>query len=118
MTGFRHRRPHGLGAFLEFPSDAVGLNGRLMPVPGKTLHADSRDIAAKTSEALDKADADAGAGGGERGGQAARPRTHHQNIGRMDDLDLTGRFGNEGRLACHAQWSLGQMNGTSVNVAE
>ena len=90
-----HGRAHRLGALLEFAADAVRLDRRLVAVPGKPLDADDRDVAAETAEALDQADLDPGARGGQCCGKPARTGTDDQHLGAADDGYLSGRLGDE-----------------------
>ncbi len=59
-----------------------------MPVPGETLDADRRDIAAKTAEALEQRHRDPGTRRADRGGEPAGTRADNKDIGLVDDVDL------------------------------
>jgi hypothetical protein len=43
---------HRLGALFKFNADAFRVDGFFVPIPGKSFNTDSRNIAAKTAEAL------------------------------------------------------------------
>ena len=90
-----HGGAHRLGALLELAADAVGLDRRLVAVPGKPLDADDGDVAAEAAEALDQRHLDPGARRGQRRGQPARPGADDQHLGAADDGDLAGRLGDE-----------------------
>ena len=98
---FRHGRAHRLGALLEFPPYAAGLDRRLMAIPGEAFNADSGDVAAEEPEPLDQADLGSGPGGGQRRGKPARPGADHEDLGPVDDLDPPGGFGNEHPTLAH-----------------
>ena len=71
----RHGRAHRLGAFLEFPPDAVRLHGLFMPVPGEALDPDHGEVAAEAAEALDQRDGRTATRCSQRCREAAKPKS-------------------------------------------
>ena len=53
------RGAHGLGALLELASDALAVDGLLVPVPGQPLDPDLGDVAAEAAVAVDERGLDA-----------------------------------------------------------
>ena len=94
-----HRGTHLEGSRLELATDAVGLDRLLVPVPRHALDADGGDVAAEATEAFDKGDVDAGPRGGKRRGESGRAGTDDQNIGLVDDIDLSSGFGDAAERA-------------------
>src|SRR5829696_9244372 len=99
----RYRGAHRLGAFLELPPDASGLDCRLMAVPGEPLDPDSRDVAAEASEAFDEAHLRSRPRRRECCSKPARAGTDHQDLGATDDLDLSSRLGEVRSAQCFTQ---------------
>ena len=101
--GFGHGRAHGLGALFELSAYAFAIDGLRVAIPGKALNADLSDIAAKTAIALQKRRLNACAGTGQGGRKSPRPRSNHQDVRLMDDVDRTrwlkeGSNGHQGVL--------------------
>ncbi len=96
----RHGRAHGFGALLELDADAFAVDRLLMPVPGKALHANLRDIAAEAAVAVDEGGSGAGTGRGQRRGQAAGAAADHEDVGLQDHVDRAGGFVN----LLHCDW--------------
>ncbi len=86
------RGAHRFGAFLELDPDTLRVDRILVPVPGKALDADSSDVAAETAEALEQGDRNSGPGRADRCGQSAGSRSDHEDVGLVDDLDVTRRL--------------------------
>jgi hypothetical protein len=65
-----------------------------VPVPGETLDADLRDVAAEAAVAVDQGRTRAGACGSKRRGETARAATDHKHVRFQDDVDRSGCFRN------------------------
>jgi len=59
-----------------------------MTVPGESLHADLRDVAAEATVAVHESGLRTGASGGEGGCEPGGPAAHHQHLRLGDHLDL------------------------------
>ena len=101
----RHGRAHGVGALLELDADAFAIDRLLVPVPGESLDPDLGDVAAEAAVAVDQRRACAGAGGGERRGQASRPAADDQHLGFQDHIDRAGGFDDLLHWRSNLHWS-------------
>ncbi len=99
-----NRRPHRFRALLELPPDPSGLDRLLVPVPGKPLDPDHRDVAAETAEPLDECHLGPGPCRRDRRRQPARSRSDDQHLRLVDNLNLARGLGDErgsgGHPAC------------------
>jgi hypothetical protein len=63
-----------------------------VPVPGKTLYANRCNIAAETAKALQQSDTHASSNGSNRGSEPGGSTANNQDLGRMDNIHLSGGF--------------------------
>ena len=87
---FLDRRAHGFGALFEFDPDPLGVDGFLVPIPGKSLNAYRSNVAAEATKALKQRYRGTGARGTECRRESSGAGAHHQHFGLVDD----------GRLPC------------------
>jgi hypothetical protein len=84
---------------LELATDPVRLNRLFVAVPRHSFDADSGDVAAETAESLDKGDIDPGSGRCKSSRQSGWARTDHENVGLVNDVDLSSGLSDGPELA-------------------
>jgi hypothetical protein len=89
---FRHGRTGSFCASFELNANPFAINGLIVPVPGKTLYANRCNVAAETAKALQQRDTHASSSGSNRGGEPGGSTANNQDLGRMDNIHLSGGF--------------------------
>ena len=87
-----HGGAHRLGALFKFPANALAVDGFRVPIPCKSLHADLRDIAAKTAITFQQGCFDTRPRRCQSCGKATGAGTNDQNIGLADHINIAGGF--------------------------
>jgi hypothetical protein len=89
---FGDRGTGRLGALFKLNANALTINGLFVSIPGETFNTHGSDVAAEAAETLEQSDADPGPRSSDGSGESGRPATNDQNIGGVDNLNISSGF--------------------------